>query len=156
VHDDVHSNKVDCVAWLGDLVLSKSIFDEIILWKPVIHDDSSSIGTSSASKSSIIPIKIFHYARNDCFYFVRFALSLDSFSSLLAIGNNCGQVYIWDLDDFDNDGHAQIIKTSSASSKKKLKLNQPDAIIRGVSFSPDGEILVGCDANGGVYCWNKN
>jgi len=153
VHNDVHSNKVDCVAWLGDLVLSKSIFDEIILWQPIIHDESNSITVNSTSKSSILPIKIFHYAGNDSFYFVRFAISLDCSSSLLAIGNNCGQVYLWDVNDFDNDGHSQILKTTNASSKKKFKL---DTIMRGLAFSPDGEVLVGCDANGGVYRWDKN
>jgi len=155
VHNDVHSNKVDCVAWLGDLVLSKSIFDEIILWQPIIHDESSSVSVSTTSKSSILPIKIFHYARNDSFYFVRFALSLDD-PCLLAVGNNCGQVYLWDINDFDNDGHSHILKTASASSKKKSKPSKSNAIIRGLAFSPDGEILVGCDANGGVYRWDKN
>jgi polycomb protein EED len=157
VHNDVHSNKVDCVAWLGDLILSKSIFDEIILWQPIIHDESSNISGSASSMSSILPIKIFHYARNDSFYFVRFALSLDCTSSLLAIGNNNGQVYLWDINDFDNDRPLQIIKTSHAGvTKKKTKMNKKNSIMRSLSFSPDGEILVACDANGGVYHWNKN
>jgi polycomb protein EED len=156
VHNDVHSNKVDCVAWLGDLVLSKSIFDEIILWKPLIHDDSSKIASSCATKSSILPIKIFHYGRNDSFYFVRFALSLDYSSCLLAIGNNCGQVYLWDVSDSDNHGPSQILKTALATGKKKTKLRKKNAIIRGLAFSPDGQILVGCGANGDVYRWDKN
>ena len=154
VHNDVHSNKVDCVAWLGDLVLSKSIFDEIILWQPVIHEESSSISTTSTSKSSIFPIKIFQYGRNDRFYFVRFALSMDFSSSLLAIGNNCGQVYLWDLNDIDNDSHTQILKTTIG--KKKSNTNKQNAIIRGLAFSPDGKVLVGCDANGSVFRWDKN
>jgi len=147
VHDDVHSNKVDCVAWVGDLVLSKSIFDEIILWQPVIHDKPSS------SKSTILPIKIFYYDRNDSFYFIRFSLSS---SALLAIGNNVGRVYLWDLTNFDKSGPTQILKTKPSSMEKKLKPNRPNEIIRGVAFSPDGNTLVGCDANGGVFRWDKS
>jgi len=159
VHNDVHSNRVDCVAWLDDLILSKSIFDEIILWQPIIHDESTSnISDSASSLSSIIPIKTFCYAGNDSFYFVRFALSMDCTSSLLAIGNNNGQVYLWDIDDIDNedDRPLQIIKTSHTGKKKKAKMNKKSSIMRGLAFSPDGEILVACDENGSVYHWNKN
>ena len=149
VHNDVHSNKVDCVAWLGNLVLSKSVHDEIILWQPVIDKNSSSTsGSSTCSRSSILPIKIFHYDRNDSFYFVRFAISSDG---LLAVGNNFDQVYLWDL--HDSCSHSKILKTSSG---KRPKTNKPDVLIRGLAFSPDGKTLVGCDANGGVFRLDKN
>jgi len=156
VHNDVHANKVDCVAWLGDLVLSKSIFDEIILWQPLSHCDSNGTNTGNTTKSSIAPIKIFHYDRNDYFYFVRFGLTMDGFSSLLAVGNNCGQVHLWDLDDADNDGHSTILKTWVGSSKQKKASKRKSALIRGVAFSPDGEVLVGCDADGFVFRWEKH
>ncbi len=155
VHNDVHSNKVDCVAWLGDLVLSKSIYDEIILWQPVIHPEIGVLSTGSTTKSSIIPIKTFRYDRNESFYFVRFGLTMVGPPFLLAVGNNFGQVYLWDLDDFDNESHTEILKTSRGSSKGKSRRLR-HAIIRGLAFSPDGEILVGCDADGSVFRWEKN
>ena len=149
VHDDVHSSKVDCVAWLGDLVMSKSVYDEIILWQPVLNYESGS------SKSSILPIKTFRYEGNDSFYFVRFALSLNCSSPLLAIGNNHGQVYLWDVNDFDNDSPLQILQTSNATIAKKPNSNKQHGIIRGLAFSPDGQVLVGCDANGVVCYWDN-
>jgi len=105
--------------------------------------------------SSIVPIKTFYYAGNGNLYFVRFALlELNCTSPLLAVGNNNGQVYLWGIDDIvrDNgDRPLQIFKTTNAGKKKKTS-----SIMRGLAFSRDGEILVGCDANGGVYQWNKN
>jgi polycomb protein EED len=154
VHNDVHFNKVDCVAWVGDLILSKSIFDEIILWQPLIHEDFCRIAGSCAKKNSILPIKVFRYARNDSFFFVRFALSLDD-PCLLAVGNNCGQVYLWDVSDSDDRGSSQILKTAFATGKKKAKMSKTNAIMRGLAFSPDGETLVGCSANGDVYRWSN-
>ncbi len=157
VHNDVHLSKVDCVAWLGntDLILSKSIFDEIILWQPAINDDPSGDSSVSASKSSIFPIKTFQYERNDDFYFVRFALSMNSSPPVLAVGNNCGQVYVWDVSDVENDKSSQILKTNAMVNKKKSRsASKQNAIMRGVAFSPDGKVLVGCDANGGVFRWD--
>ena len=159
VHNDVHLSKVDCVSWLGntDLILSKSIFDEIILWQPAIYDDQSGDSSISASKSSIFPIKTFQYERNDDFYFVRFALSMNGSSPLLAVGNNCGQVYVWNVSDIDNDESSQILKTNAMTSKKKSRIaTKQNAIMRGVAFSPDGNVLVGCDANGGVFRWDAS
>lgn len=158
VHNDVHLSTVDCVAWLGnsDLILSKSIFDEIILWQPAFYDDPSGDRTVSATKSSIFPIKSFQYERNDNFYFVRFALFMDCSSSILAVGNNCGQVYVWNVSDVENDESSQILRTLPASSKKKSRTkSKENSILRGLAFSPDGKVLVGCDANGGVFRWDK-
>eukprot|EP00531_Pseudo-nitzschia_arenysensis_P010784 CAMPEP_0116115030 /NCGR_PEP_ID=MMETSP0329-20121206/292_1 /TAXON_ID=697910 /ORGANISM="Pseudo-nitzschia arenysensis, Strain B593" /LENGTH=436 /DNA_ID=CAMNT_0003608441 /DNA_START=385 /DNA_END=1695 /DNA_ORIENTATION=+ len=155
VHNDVHSNIVDCVAWLGDLVLSKSIFDEIVLWQPIIHPEMGPLSTGSPTESSIVPIKKFnYYTRQDAsYYFVRFALTVGDESSLLAVGNPFGRVFLWDLEDFDNESHTQLLRTNTGKPNRGTRQK---AIMRGVAFSPDGKTLIGCDSVGSVLFWEKD
>ena len=40
-HLQVHFNYVDCVRWMGDLILSKSVNNRIFLWQKDAKDDVS-------------------------------------------------------------------------------------------------------------------
>ena len=40
-HPQVHFNYVDCVRWMGDLILSKSVNNRIFLWQKDAKDDVS-------------------------------------------------------------------------------------------------------------------
>ena len=151
-HNDVHTNKVDCVAWVGDLILSKSIYDDIRLWKPLIPP-SRIVNNRDTNTSSMIEVQNFIYPGNDL-YFLRFATSISDSTSILAVGNSLGQVFVWDLHDIEHS--PKILRTVSTSGKKPKK-NKPGAthVIRGLAFSPDGNTLVGCDSNGDVFRWDK-
>ncbi len=35
----LHGNYVDCVRWLGDLVVSKSVDHRIVIWRPIFPED---------------------------------------------------------------------------------------------------------------------
>ena len=151
-HNDVHTNKVDCVAWVGDLILSKSVYDDIRLWKPLIPP-SRIVNNRDTNTSSMIEVQNFIYPGNDL-YFLRFATSISDSTSILAVGNSLGQVFVWDLHDIEHS--PKILRTVSTSGKKPKK-NKPGAthVIRGLAFSPNGNTLVGCDSNGDVFRWDK-
>jgi len=126
----VHDNYVDCVKWCGDLLLSKSINNCVVLWKPVYGEDGNS--------DSAIPLKIFKLT--DCdMWFVKFSISMDS--SLMALGNCTGNVYIWDLE----KGQEQSISRPLASKKGEL-------VIRHTSVSYKNRFLVAC-GSGVIACW---
>jgi hypothetical protein len=43
----VHWNYTDCVRWMGDLILSKSVHSRVILWRPLEQDpDDGSLPVS--------------------------------------------------------------------------------------------------------------
>jgi polycomb protein EED len=109
----VHGNYVDYVRAYGPFILSKSVEERIVLWRPVWGDSGQ---FSEVSR--------FEYAEGDA-WFVRFDVS--SCWGVLGVGNLVGEVFVWDMD----------------SGKLKAKLNTKSAsIIRKVAFSSEGTRLV--------------
>mmetsp|Transcript_31858 Transcript_31858/g.40880 ORF Transcript_31858/g.40880 Transcript_31858/m.40880 type:complete len:394 (+) Transcript_31858:25-1206(+) len=125
---NVHSDYVDCVRWVGNLILSKSTHNKIILWKPDL----------SRGDSSVIILR--EYAFPDCnLWYVRF--NLDSDLRKMAVGNKSGRVFIWDV-----DGSTQPI----------AKITHPKchSIVRHTSFSPDGRTLISVCDDASVWRWD--
>ena len=106
----VHHNIVDCVAWYGDLILSKAAQEcKIVLWRiegfaPSEHPppsrpctDASTRSTTSAFGGSYQRLLQFDVPETSSFY-MRFALSTPAGGRpLLAIGNARGKAFFWDL-----------------------------------------------------------
>lgn len=139
--DKVHLNYVDCVHMLGDMVLSKSTYNSIVLWMPNLAGMSDNIIAEKAAycpPSDVIALRTFDL--NSCdIWFVRFAV--DRMGRMLAVGNIEGEVDIWDID----------------SCKKKFTQTLKPMVgstIRMVSFSPDGRTLVGCNDAASVCRWD--
>jgi polycomb protein EED len=136
---DIHRNYVDCVRFMGDLVLSKSCENCIVCWKPggCLEDDVLQPDDSGASI-------IHHFDCNECdIWFVRF--SLDFFQKFLALGNLIGQIYVWELD------------TPDPSLVKCTILQHPKCItaVRQTAFSRDGAVLIAVCDDGTVWRWNQ-
>jgi polycomb protein EED len=95
VTSDVHEEYVDDVAWVGELLLSKSVTGEMVLWRP--HADIfrlCALGVMQAPLDSVAILRRFTYPHADV-WFVHFGLHLQA--GLVAIGNKVGTMYVWNL-----------------------------------------------------------
>jgi len=140
----VHRNYVDCTRWLGDLVLSKSTDNKIICWKP----GGDPHITTNEKRSAYLgdPVTTLHkheYAGCEIWY-VRF--SLDSSCSILAVGNQEGKVFVWDLDSKN---------PSSKSSRQTLETKYCNSAVRQTSISHGGSIIISVCDDGSVWRWDR-
>eukprot|EP00172_Hildenbrandia_rubra_P000323 Plantae.Rhodophyta-Hildenbrandia_rubra.ctg11516.p1 GENE.Plantae.Rhodophyta-Hildenbrandia_rubra.ctg11516~~Plantae.Rhodophyta-Hildenbrandia_rubra.ctg11516.p1 ORF type:complete len:463 (-),score=53.86 Plantae.Rhodophyta-Hildenbrandia_rubra.ctg11516:558-1946(-) len=137
----VHKHYVDCVKWLGNLLLSKSVHNRILLWKMDV--DRRELASATAENTVLLDFE----TENCTVWFVRF--QLDIRNRLMVVGNSHGVLYVFRLDD--------------TSSKPICRLKPPTnkrhpsegAIVRQCAFSADGSILAAVDDNGTVVRYDK-
>ena len=135
----MHVHCVDCVEFVGNLVLSKSVDSQIELWCPVFTRNVDSDDTLKPP-DNLVALRTFHYSKGDVWY-MRFAT--DPSQSRLAVGNVEGRIFLWDID----SRSSQPVKTMLPGSR----IGSP---VRGLVFSPCGNILVATMDNGMVYKWD--
>ncbi|CAD7700744.1 unnamed protein product [Ostreobium quekettii] len=131
----IHGNYVDCVRWYGDLILSKSVDNRIVLWKP---EELPENGWETSCKFVIL--MEFHLQAADI-WFIRF--SLDFKYKVLACGNRAGKIYTWDME--------------AAPEQLQLKLVHKDckSVVRQTAVSFDGSVIVASCEDGTIWRWDK-
>eukprot|EP00039_Didymoeca_costata_P003920 m.70499 g.70499 ORF g.70499 m.70499 type:complete len:417 (-) comp12139_c0_seq2:1225-2475(-) len=140
----VHRNYVDCTRWIGDLVLSKSTDSKIVCWKPggephlVFNDEKK----SNYLGDPVTIVNRHEYAGCEIWY-VRFCT--DARFTKMAVGNQEGKVFIWDL---------ETSAPNSKPSRQTLESRYCVAAVRQTSFNADGTILVLVCDDGSVWRWD--
>ncbi|KAK7500178.1 hypothetical protein BaRGS_00008725 [Batillaria attramentaria] len=136
---DIHRNYVDCTRWLGNMVLSKSCENCIVCWKPgPLDSDSKCQATNVKSDDSVSILHRFDYRECEIWY-MRFCL--DYQQKILALGNQVGRIFIWDLDVED--------------PFSKLTHPKCNTAIRQTAISRDGNILLAVSDDACIWRWDR-
>lgn len=139
---DVHTNYVDYVRWLGDLVLSKSCENCVVCWKPGLFQES--LQTITRNNKNVSILHTFKLVDCDIWY-VRFGL--DFGQKNLAVGTQNGKVNIWNIDTEDPKDIKKTIVQHTVKSK---------APIRSVALSMNAQVLIAVNDEGQVLIWRKD
>jgi WD40 repeat protein len=160
----VHLHCVDCVQFVGDLILSRGALDEtIVLWEPILPDPlPESDEPLYPIPSHFEHLRTFGGMVDADFWFIRFSTDASHGHQTLACGNNLGDVFLWNVD--AENGDLPFLKVEwTYMGKKHGKNNQgytyaalanvPRAV-RWASFSPDGNMFMASTDEGKLYVWD--
>merc|ERR1740117_2546487 len=128
-------NYIDCVQWVGDLVLAKSVHNRILLFE-------ITKSTPSSSKESALVLQ--EYSLTNCtIWYLRFAV--DPSFKYLAIGNMAGTVCIWDID----KAGAPLNKFNYSQSKGQT------TTIRHTTFAMHNKFVIAGTDDAKIIVWKS-
>ena len=133
---NLHNNYVDCVRWVGDYILSKSVGDEALMWRPCLK----------RGDGGAVVVRRVSMPKMDVWY-MRFCLNATC--DVIAWGNTDGEVHHTDVDGAGS-GHGGgnvIYKLQSPANK---------VIVRAVCFSRDMAHIVTCTDEGKLWLFSKS
>ncbi|XP_076445382.1 polycomb protein EED-like [Babylonia areolata] len=139
---DIHRNYVDCTRWLGNLVLSKSCENSIVCWKPGALDADINSNTCFKSDDSVSVLHRFDYRECEIWY-MRFCL--DYQQKMMALGNQVGRIFVWDLE----------VEDPAQTRFTKLTHQKCSTAIRQTAFSKDGSTLLAVSDDACIWRWDR-
>jgi len=147
----VHTDYVDCVRWVGNLLISKSTDNKLILWRPSLGEE----------KQDVVILREYCMRGAEVCWFVRFGLTSDA--SQVVCGNSAGKVFVWDI---DYDGSLPKERDTKMTQPKDVKdmkensqimLSHPhcNSTSRFATFSPDDNSIIVCCEDGTLWRWDR-
>ncbi|CAG0920478.1 unnamed protein product [Notodromas monacha] len=137
---EVHHNYVDCVAWHGDTLVSKSCEHDLKFWRPAAQNQNN----NDVWLMHEINVRKKKGGPQSFIWFVKFGF--DFHHRMLALGDG-KRTLIYDLDVED----PMTITTPSAV----LSHPKCDKIVRVTVFSFDGDILISAVDDGSIFRWDR-
>ena len=140
---NIHFQPVDCVAFIGDLVLSKAN-NVMVLWDPDYTNKEECEGVTHRPPSDVLVLQEYTIVgAHEAFMYYRFSVANSLEDFIVAVGNTSGDVLIW--------SNGALNKRHSL----KLGLDQKlETVVRMTAFSPDKRQLLCCCDDGGVWLWD--
>lgn len=140
----VHRNYVDCTRWLGDVVFSKSTDNQIVCWRPGGPPRLDLNEKRTLYLGDTVTV-LQRYEMSRCnIWYLRFCI--DSGYNLLAVGNQEGKVFLWNL---------RAKGVSPKSSRVTLAHKRCTSTIRQVAMNSDASILICVCDNSTVWRWDR-
>lgn len=147
---------------MGDLILSKSVTNKVVLWKPLFDDEEdneSIIYTTRRVPSSILYLREFQLEHCGSWY-VRFD-SPSPHHQLLALGNQEGEVKVWHIGG-DKEGGSVCHPNSKYFCSLSTTgwfggggaASNGRSTVRMVAFNPHGSNLVAVKDDSTVWMWD--
>jgi WD40 repeat protein len=176
----VHNNYVDCVQWLGHMILSKSTHNQITLWEPDLSSKKKVDAPSYQPPDNVIVLQTFEIS-NCNNWSERFGIDL--MGQHLAVENLSGEVDERKIDDSKKEptqklkekrfvrfgidlmgehlavgnlsGEVHVWKIDDCQKEPSQKLKTSKKVtIRIMAFSPDGKTLVSCADDATISRWD--
>jgi len=149
----VHTDYVDCARWVGNLLLSKSTDNKLILWRPSLGGDE---------KTDVVVLREYCMRGAEICWFVRFGLTSDT--SQVVCGNSAGKVFVWDIDyDGSLPKERNTIMTEPENvldmkENAQILLSHPhcNSTARFCTFSPDNNSIIVCCEDGSLWRWDRD
>eukprot|EP00038_Savillea_parva_P016053 m.15717 g.15717 ORF g.15717 m.15717 type:complete len:471 (-) comp3305_c0_seq1:240-1652(-) len=140
----VHRNYVDCTRWLGDVLLSKSTDNQIVCWKPggpprLDLNEKRALYLGDP----VTVLQRFELTKCEIWY-LRF--TVDRQYKTLAVGNQEGKVFVWDLEARAHSGKG---------ARFVLETKRCTKTVRQVAMTADGSILVAACDDATLWRWDR-